>query len=61
VLFYGVVNELSNEVLELFVERREAERVVENWDRDEPDEAGVLKVRPIEFEASSNLACGVPG
>jgi hypothetical protein len=37
VLFYGVVSESSEEALALFVERREAKRIIENWGRDEPD------------------------
>lgn len=44
VLFYGVVSESSEEALALFVERREVERVIENWNRDEPDRADELRV-----------------
>jgi hypothetical protein len=29
-------------------------KVVENWDRDEPDRAGELRVEAIEFETSPN-------
>jgi hypothetical protein len=54
VLFYGVVNESSEEALALFVERRETERVIENWDRDEPDQAGLLHVGPVELVTSLN-------
>jgi hypothetical protein len=54
VLFYGVVSESSEEALALFVERREAERIFENWDRDEPDRAGELRVEPIELETAPN-------
>ena len=35
-LFYGVVDDRLDEAVELFLDRREAERVVEDWDRDEP-------------------------
>jgi hypothetical protein len=38
------------EALELFVDRRMAELMVENWDRDEPDRAGELYVAPVELE-----------
>jgi hypothetical protein len=38
---YAVVSEqMSDEALELFVDREMAELMVENWDRDEPDRAG---------------------
>jgi len=37
---YAVVSEqMSDEGLELFVDRQMAELMVENWDRDEPDHA----------------------
>jgi hypothetical protein len=40
---YAVVSEqMSDEALELFVDRQMAELMVENWDRDEPDRAGEL-------------------
>jgi hypothetical protein len=37
VRFYAVVVDPLEEAIEIFTERREAERVVENWNRDEPD------------------------
>jgi len=52
VLFYGVVCDPLEEALELFATRREAERVVENWNRDEPERAGELHLEPIELETS---------
>jgi len=52
---YAVVSEqMSDEPLELFVDRQKAELMVENWDRDEPDRAGELHVEQVEFEASPN-------
>jgi hypothetical protein len=51
---YGVVCDPLNEAVELFATRREAELVVENWDRDEPEPAGELRVELIEFETSTN-------
>ena len=54
VIFYGVVDDNLEEAIELFTNRREAERVVERWDRDEPDRAGELDVEPVELETSPN-------
>ena len=52
---YPVVSEqMSDEALELFVDRQMAELMVENWDRDEPDSAGELYVEPVELETSPN-------
>jgi hypothetical protein len=31
-----------------------AELMVENWNRDEPDRAGELRVERVEFETSKN-------
>jgi hypothetical protein len=42
------------EAIELFLDRGEAKRVVENWDRDEPDQAGLLRIEEIEIAASVN-------
>jgi hypothetical protein len=39
---------------ELFTTREEAEAIVQAWDRDEPDQAGMLRVEKIEFETSLN-------
>jgi hypothetical protein len=50
------------QAIELFTERIEAERVVENWNRDEPERAGELRVAPIELEASpADARDGSPG
>jgi hypothetical protein len=54
VLFYGVVIDALEEAFELFVDRREAELVVENWNRDEPERVGELQIEPIELEISFN-------
>ena len=51
---YGVVSERLEEAIELFADRREAERVVENWVRDEPERAGELRGEPIELETTAN-------
>ena len=52
---YAVVSEqMSDEALEVFVDRQMAELMVENWNRDEPDRSGELYVEPVELEASAN-------
>jgi hypothetical protein len=49
VRFYGVVSDPLEEAIELFVTRREAVLVIENWDRDEPERAGELRVEwPVD-------------
>jgi hypothetical protein len=52
--FYGMVCDSLEEAIELFTERREAELVVENWNRDEPERVGELRVEAIEIETSQN-------
>jgi hypothetical protein len=55
VCVYAVVSDqMSDEALELFVDRQMAELMVENWDRDEPDRAGERHVEPVELETSVN-------
>jgi hypothetical protein len=49
-LFYGVIDDRLGEVVELLLDRRGAERVVDDWDRDEPDQAGLLHVETIDLE-----------
>jgi hypothetical protein len=62
VLFYGVVSDSTEEAdgsraprdpgrVELVTSREEA--VVQAWDRDEPEQAGTLRVEEIEFETSA--------
>ena len=52
---YAVVSEqMSDEALELFVDRQMGELMVENWNRDEPDRAGELHVERVELETSVN-------
>jgi hypothetical protein len=38
------VSDLSEEALELFITREEAEAIVQAWDRDEPEQVGALRV-----------------
>lgn len=37
-----------------FVDRQMAEPMVEDWDRDEPDRAGELRVEAVELETAVN-------
>jgi hypothetical protein len=53
-LFWAVVSDSTEEAAELFTSREEAEAIVQAWDRDEPDQAGVLRVETVEFETSPN-------
>jgi hypothetical protein len=39
--------------VELFTSREEAEAIVQAWDRDEPDQAGVLRVEKIQFRTGT--------
>jgi hypothetical protein len=54
VRFYGVVDQSLEEAVELFLRREDAERVVRDWDRDEPEQAGLLYVEAVELETSLN-------
>jgi hypothetical protein len=53
-LFWAVVSDSTEEAVELFPTREEAEAIVQAWDRDERDQAGVLRVEAIEFETTLN-------
>ena len=46
VLFYAVVSDELEEAVELLPTREEAE-AVQAWDREEPDQAGILRVEKI--------------
>jgi hypothetical protein len=52
VLFYGVVSDSTAEAVELLPTREEAEAIVQARDRDEPDQAGALRVELVEIETS---------
>jgi hypothetical protein len=47
------VSDSTEEALELFTTREEAEAIVKAWDRDEPDQAGELRVEQIEFRTGT--------
>jgi hypothetical protein len=53
VLFYGVVSDSTEEALELFTSREEAEAIVQVWDRDQPDQVGILRVEKMEFRTGT--------
>jgi hypothetical protein len=48
------VSDSTEEAVELFPTREEAEAIVQAWDRDEPDQAGTLRVENVELETSAN-------
>jgi hypothetical protein len=52
--FWAVVSDSTEEPVELFTSREEPEAIVQAWDRDEPDQAGNLRVELVEFETSPN-------
>jgi hypothetical protein len=53
-LFWAVVSDRTEEAVELFTRREEAEAIVQAWDDDEPEQVGSLRVERIEFETSLN-------
>jgi hypothetical protein len=52
-LFWAVVSDSTEEAVELFTSREEAEAIAQAWDRDEPEQAGVLRVEQIEIRAGT--------
>jgi hypothetical protein len=52
-LFWAVVSDSTEEAVELFTSREKAEAVVRAWDRDEPEQAGALRVEPIEVRTGT--------
>jgi hypothetical protein len=52
-LFWAVVSDSTEEAVELFTTREEAEAIVQAWDRDEPDQAGALRVEQIDFRTGT--------
>ena len=49
-IVYGVVSVETQSAVELFVRREDAEEMVDEWRRDEPQDAGLLRVEEIELE-----------
>jgi hypothetical protein len=52
-LFCAFVRESTEEAVELFTSREEAEAIVQAWDRDEPDQARALRVEKVEFRTGT--------
>ena len=52
--FYGVVDSSLEEAVEVFLRLEDAERVVHDWNREEPDQAKLLHVQVIDLEVSAN-------
>jgi hypothetical protein len=48
-----LVSASTEEAVELLPTREEAEAIVQAWDRDEPEQAGMLRVARVEIEAGS--------
>jgi hypothetical protein len=53
VLFYGVVSDSTEEAVELFTSPEAAETIVRAWDRNEPDQVGILRVEQIELRTGT--------
>src|SRR5215211_2558512 len=49
----AVVSESLQEALEFFPTREEAEAIVQAWDREEPDQAGALRVERVDFRTGT--------
>jgi hypothetical protein len=56
VIVFGALSQSLAEALGLYVSRAEAEQVVKNWDRDEPDRIGELTVEKIELGDPMSLS-----
>jgi hypothetical protein len=54
VILYGGVDSRLDGAVELILRREDAERVVRAWDRDEPEDAGLLQVEVVDLELSPN-------
>ena len=52
--FNGVVSSQSEEALELFLEREQAEAFIAEVEEDEPETAAGLPVELVELETSPN-------
>lgn len=51
-LFHGVVSAQTEEALELFLDREQAEAFITEVEQDEPETAAKLRVEAVELEAS---------
>jgi hypothetical protein len=51
--FWAVASDSTEEAVELFPTREEAEAIVQAWDRDEPAWQGLLRVEKIELRTGT--------
>jgi hypothetical protein len=47
------VSDSTEEAVAIVASREAAETIVRAWDRDEPDQAGILRVERIEFRTGT--------
>jgi hypothetical protein len=52
-LVWAVVSDSTEEAVAIVASREAAEAIVHSWDRNEPDQAGILRVKQIEFRAGT--------
>jgi hypothetical protein len=52
---YALVEAGDPETIDLFLTEEEAERALQGCLRDEPEWCGILRVEPVEFEASISV------
>ena len=51
VRFYGIVDEQTQEAVELYVRREDAERFLEDVRADDEDLAACLRLKPVDLDA----------
>jgi hypothetical protein len=52
--FWGLADYQVNEIIEVFADREDAERMLRDCLSDEPEWAEILEVVPVELELSLN-------
>jgi hypothetical protein len=52
-LVWAVVSDSTEEAVAIVASREAAETIVRAWDRDEPEQAGVLRVKRIELRTGT--------
>jgi hypothetical protein len=57
VLVYGVVSAETEQAVELFLEREQAEAFIAEVEQDEPETAALLRVETIEADGFSASTC----
>jgi len=53
-IFWGLADYEVNEIIEVFADRGDAEKMLRDCLSDEPDWAEILEVVPVELEFSTN-------